>query len=724
MYTADSQSDYEQGKRDDYAEIHLPWDKLEEQFKNVLPGGALTFTMALPVGKKFIGMDGVSLDYAEAFDNALENAKKDVTATQTLVRIKDITPGKGNAPSPFEPMPGKNTPPPFEPVTMNNAGPPSRQESQTYLAPESQTYIAPSASSNYIAQSGPPPTIVTTMSSSYSAPWTEDMVWKMFKTFPLDEHGKITKFDLKEALAQRSDTMQAFGCTVDELFSAGDDDRMIGWDEFCGIWRNRQGGGSPLARMRSISGVPVTASYSYSAQPSYGGSIGVTAAPTTSTTFNRSGVVSPRPMPGGSVVSYSGSQGGSIVSLPPGAVRVASPPRAVSPPRTTIYSSTQISPVASGYMSPVQGGISRQGSGTFPRQVSGGSTTFQVGSPMHGAEMYSEFEIILDKSTARKLGVDVDPQNETTLIVMNVNQDSNDPGLVEEWNMNNPDKAVRRGDKIVEVNGVRGNVFELRSECKKNQVLNIKLHRRTVSPGSTTYAVPLTASMTSIPTGMVSPAYPTTMHTPLSAVPSANTLPPSSPTATYAAPRSASYVGPPSPIASYRSTSPVASYRGPVTMTQAPLPVSPVASYVAPAPPQPVPMTMAPAPQPVKVAAPAPVTYAAPAPATYAAPPSRVQVVDFARPQSPVIMPTSPVASYVAPPPPAIGAIPMTTAPQQVVVSGGYAQPVAGQVTYPALPGPNYGAPPNGLAGYQALQDTSPKYGADGTPLALANYEP
>eukprot|EP00927_Polykrikos_kofoidii_P059892 TRINITY_DN54_c1_g1_i1.p1 TRINITY_DN54_c1_g1~~TRINITY_DN54_c1_g1_i1.p1 ORF type:complete len:165 (+),score=45.17 TRINITY_DN54_c1_g1_i1:77-571(+) len=83
-----------------------------------------------------------------------------------------------------------------------------------------------------------------------------------------------------------------------------------------------------------------------------------------------------------------------------------------------------------------------------------------------------EFEIRVDKSTGTKLGIDVDHQDGQTLLVEMVNG-----GLIETWNVNNPERKVCVGDRIVEVSGLRGDVLQIVDECKKNKVLVMKVRR-------------------------------------------------------------------------------------------------------------------------------------------------------------------------------------------------------------------------------------------------------
>lgn len=71
------------------------------------------------------------------------------------------------------------------------------------------------------------------------------------------------------------------------------------------------------------------------------------------------------------------------------------------------------------------------------------------------------------------MGIDVDHKDGETLLIEVIN-----PGLVQDWNEKgaNQDK-VHVGDRIIEVNGIAKDVLQLVDECKKNQVLTLKLRR-------------------------------------------------------------------------------------------------------------------------------------------------------------------------------------------------------------------------------------------------------
>jgi len=84
-----------------------------------------------------------------------------------------------------------------------------------------------------------------------------------------------------------------------------------------------------------------------------------------------------------------------------------------------------------------------------------------------------EYTITLDKKDGSRLGVDVDHQDGSTLLIEAVTG-----GLVEAWNAAHAvELKVSAGDRVVEVNGIRGDVLQLVDECKKNQPLKMKLRR-------------------------------------------------------------------------------------------------------------------------------------------------------------------------------------------------------------------------------------------------------
>mmetsp|Transcript_50786 Transcript_50786/g.149706 ORF Transcript_50786/g.149706 Transcript_50786/m.149706 type:complete len:149 (+) Transcript_50786:71-517(+) len=88
----------------------------------------------------------------------------------------------------------------------------------------------------------------------------------------------------------------------------------------------------------------------------------------------------------------------------------------------------------------------------------------------------TEYEICVDKSKGTRLGVDVDHQDGVSLLIEGIST-----GLIESWNnenaANSASVVVHVGDRIMEVNGHRGDVLQLVHECKQDKMLKMKLKR-------------------------------------------------------------------------------------------------------------------------------------------------------------------------------------------------------------------------------------------------------
>lgn len=83
------------------------------------------------------------------------------------------------------------------------------------------------------------------------------------------------------------------------------------------------------------------------------------------------------------------------------------------------------------------------------------------------------YQVTLDKANGSRMGLDVDYMAERRCLpIMGVTG-----GLAELWNKQRPDKQFVRGDSIIEVNGVRGDVPTMLDLCKTEQVLNLTLAR-------------------------------------------------------------------------------------------------------------------------------------------------------------------------------------------------------------------------------------------------------
>mmetsp|Transcript_97115 Transcript_97115/g.202858 ORF Transcript_97115/g.202858 Transcript_97115/m.202858 type:complete len:139 (+) Transcript_97115:89-505(+) len=109
-----------------------------------------------------------------------------------------------------------------------------------------------------------------------------------------------------------------------------------------------------------------------------------------------------------------------------------------------------------------------------PKELPGSSTDdFNVSGiadkiPTAAAGREKEIVITLQKRAEDRLGVDVDHQDGVSLLIDEITE-----GLVKSWNDANPDKKVEKGDRIVEVNGNRGEVLRLVEECKKTGALKM-----------------------------------------------------------------------------------------------------------------------------------------------------------------------------------------------------------------------------------------------------------
>jgi len=81
------------------------------------------------------------------------------------------------------------------------------------------------------------------------------------------------------------------------------------------------------------------------------------------------------------------------------------------------------------------------------------------------------YKVVLNKSGGGKLGLDVDYMAERSVLpIMGITG-----GLSEQWNNDNPDKKMSKGDSIIEVNGTPGDVAVMLEKCKKEEVLSLTL---------------------------------------------------------------------------------------------------------------------------------------------------------------------------------------------------------------------------------------------------------
>mmetsp|Transcript_53360 Transcript_53360/g.93670 ORF Transcript_53360/g.93670 Transcript_53360/m.93670 type:complete len:159 (-) Transcript_53360:73-549(-) len=106
------------------------------------------------------------------------------------------------------------------------------------------------------------------------------------------------------------------------------------------------------------------------------------------------------------------------------------------------------------------------------RDIAPASIADDPPSPPPPPKSDTEYTVTLDRTSGDRLGVDVDNQDGKTLLIESING-----GLVGKWNDANPNEKVKVMDRIIEVNGIRDDLLKLVDECRKNQVLKLKLLR-------------------------------------------------------------------------------------------------------------------------------------------------------------------------------------------------------------------------------------------------------
>jgi len=87
---------------------------------------------------------------------------------------------------------------------------------------------------------------------------------------------------------------------------------------------------------------------------------------------------------------------------------------------------------------------------------------------------FDEFAIVICRNNNDKIGLEVATfnQNVAHLLVTKVK-----PGLIENWNLANPDKAVKEGDLLVEVNGVIDSATGMLNRIVLDKVSEILVRR-------------------------------------------------------------------------------------------------------------------------------------------------------------------------------------------------------------------------------------------------------
>merc|ERR1712190_128247 len=81
--------------------------------------------------------------------------------------------------------------------------------------------------------------------------------------------------------------------------------------------------------------------------------------------------------------------------------------------------------------------------------------------------MGKEWKVYLKKQ-GKQLGVDVDLVDGKCLFIETIK-----PGLISDWNADNPDQAIMREDCIIQVDGQKGQASALTAACKKDEELEL-----------------------------------------------------------------------------------------------------------------------------------------------------------------------------------------------------------------------------------------------------------
>mmetsp|Transcript_6430 Transcript_6430/g.11764 ORF Transcript_6430/g.11764 Transcript_6430/m.11764 type:complete len:123 (-) Transcript_6430:49-417(-) len=84
-----------------------------------------------------------------------------------------------------------------------------------------------------------------------------------------------------------------------------------------------------------------------------------------------------------------------------------------------------------------------------------------------------EWSVVLQKRPGASLGMDVDLFEGNLLIIYLVCAE----GLAADWNKANPEKAIQKGDRVVEVNQKRGDAWQMAHACIDDEVLNMVVQR-------------------------------------------------------------------------------------------------------------------------------------------------------------------------------------------------------------------------------------------------------
>lgn len=99
----------------------------------------------------------------------------------------------------------------------------------------------------------------------------------------------------------------------------------------------------------------------------------------------------------------------------------------------------------------------------------GGTTPLAAATPMRPS---ADFAIVLAKSAYQStLGVDVNMEDGHIMLITGVCS----TGLMVDWNGMNPQYRVEEGDRIVEVNGIRGDTKKMIDRAVEDPILHIRI---------------------------------------------------------------------------------------------------------------------------------------------------------------------------------------------------------------------------------------------------------
>jgi len=112
--------------------------------------------------------------------------------------------------------------------------------------------------------------------------------------------------------------------------------------------------------------------------------------------------------------------------------------------------------------------------GKEPEASQGAKAGFEQDcSETPAGEAAESFVVNIDMTDASaKMGIVVDFSNDYSMIVKSIN-----PGLIQRWNLQNPEQQVREQDHIVEVNGTRGSAEQLVNACRTQARLELLVNR-------------------------------------------------------------------------------------------------------------------------------------------------------------------------------------------------------------------------------------------------------